>query len=230
MKAVLFDLFGTLVDNATNPQVASVLNDMADALQLPRDEFAAGWKTTFTDRSRGLHGSISGSIAAAASQCNGEYSEAGLARAVEIRIMFVRAWLTPRKDAVETIVKLREKGFRLGLLSNCSKEVPELWISHPFAELINVPLFSCNEGLRKPTLEFYYRALERLNVRSHECLYVADGDNGELAAASGVGMEVIMIRVPEEIDPFLNNREDWDGPRIERLSELLHLEILNKIS
>jgi FMN phosphatase YigB (HAD superfamily) len=73
--------------------------------------------------------------------------------------------------------------------------------------------------------EFFNRALERLKVSASECLFVADGDNGELAAAKKIGMPAVMIRPSDLLNDYRQDpEEDWDGPRIERLSELLHFK------
>jgi putative hydrolase of the HAD superfamily len=224
IKAVLFDLFGTLVDNATNAQVDDLLTRMASELGVPIEEFTAGWKATFQERSRGVHGSMEASIAAAAANSRIDFSREALVRACEVRTEFTRRWLTPRSDTLMTLAVLRDCGMKIGLLSNCSEEVPEMWNTLDLASVIDVPLFSCREGLRKPMPEFYQRAMERLVVEASECLYVADGDNGELAAAKKIGMPVVMIRPSDLLDDYRQDpEEDWDGRRIERLSELLSL-------
>jgi len=61
-----------------------------------------------------------------------------------------------------------------------------------------------------------------MNVKAAECLFVADGDNGELAAARKLGFDVVMIRPSWLLNDYRQNaEEDWEGPRIERLSELI---------
>jgi putative hydrolase of the HAD superfamily len=227
MKAVLFDLFGTLVDNPTNAEVSSLHSAIAEVLGVRAEEYAKGWKATFQERARGDHGSIAQSIAAAAVMSGNLFDEAALPRAVEVRYEFSRNWLMPRPDAFHTLSQLKDRGFKIGLLSNCTDEVPEIWPSLTIASMFDVPLFSSQERLRKPMPEFFLRALERLNVSASDCLFVADGDNGELAAAKKLGMPVVMIRPSDMLNDYRQDpEEDWDGSRIERLSELLHLEIL----
>jgi putative hydrolase of the HAD superfamily len=72
--------------------------------------------------------------------------------------------------------------------------------------------------------EFFQRALNKIGVKAEECLYVADGDNGELAAATALGMPAVMIRTGD--DEFRNEEEEWDGVRIGALSELLSFTTL----
>ncbi len=227
MKAVLFDLFGTLVDNPTVAQVGELHASVASVLEVSPEEFAHGWSVTFQERSSGAFGSVEGAIVVAAMKCSKPSAEGGLARAVRVRRDLTRGWLTPRKDAQSTLTEIRNRGFRTGLLSNCTQEVPELWSENILSTVIDVPLFSSIEFLRKPIPEFYERALARLNVPPAECLFVADGDNGELAAARRLGMPAVMIRPSDLLNDFRQTPEDdWDGPRIERLSELLLTEFI----
>jgi putative hydrolase of the HAD superfamily len=214
IRAVLFDLFGTLVDNATNEQVDTLLRAMADALAVPHNKFIAGWKATFHERARGTYGSMAGAIEAAAKYAELYVNPSSLEHAVKIRYDFMHDWLKPRPDAISTLTELRIHGHRIGLLSNCTQDVPLIWPAHPFHTLIDTPLFSCAEGLRKPSPEFYTRALTRMNITA----------NGELAAANTLGFRVIMIRPANLLNDYRTDpEEDWDGPRVERLSELIEL-------
>ena len=52
-KAVIFDLFGTLVKNFTVQQHEGTLGQMAEILSAPRDEFIQLWYGTFTMRCLG---------------------------------------------------------------------------------------------------------------------------------------------------------------------------------
>ncbi|HEY3874455.1 MAG TPA: HAD family hydrolase [Candidatus Kapabacteria bacterium] len=222
MKAILFDLYGTLVDNPTQDQVRAMHVAVAQVLGIDPLRYADGWKETFRERTRGEYGSVAGAIAAAANWAECTFDEALLASAVEVRHRQTEGWLVPRHDAVETIHHFRGKGIRTGLLSNCTDDVPIIWPSLAFASMIDYPLFSSVEKIRKPTPEFYLRALERLNVEANECLYVADGDNGELAAAKKIGMDAVMIRPSHLLNDYRQDpEEDWAGHRIETLSELL---------
>src|ERR1041385_1131042 len=149
MKAILFDLFGTLVDNMTVADVSSMHARVASALQVDPIEFETGWKQTFHQRSRGEFGSTAGAMIAAAKCCSTPYNESAIDEAVKIRTEIMRFWLTPRADALSTLEAFKGRGLKTGLLSNCTEDVPMLWPAHPFAAVIDHPLFSCSEGLRK---------------------------------------------------------------------------------
>ncbi len=226
MTAVLFDLFGTLVDNPTISQVEELHRGVGEVLGVSPREFKEGWRRTYAARARGEHASVAESIEAAARTCSVPYNAEAIPRAVQIRYSTTKSWLTPRADAVATISGLRARNLKIGLLSNCTAEVPIIWPELPFAELFDELLFSSRELIHKPMPEFFERALTRLAVPAAKCLFVADGDNGELAAARKLGMPAVMIRPAGGINDYRQNpEEDWDGLRVERLSELLDISV-----
>lgn len=227
MKAVLFDLFGTLVDNPTITQIDELHRVVSEALGVPKHEFRDGWRETYVERARGAHASMAESIEAAAKYCSVPFNSHGVPAAVQLRYDITKSWLVPRSDAVNTISSLRARNLKIGLLTNCSAEVPSIWPNLSVAPLFDTLLFSSVELLRKPMPDFFERALERMEVSPAECLFVADGDNGELAAAQALGIPAVMIRPSERLEDYRQNpEEDWNGIKIERLSELLKLEYL----
>lgn len=74
----------------------------------------------------------------------------------------------------------------------------------------------------KPEPRIFQIAIERLAVEPGDCLYIADGIGQELTSASQIGMQAVLIRVSGEdsYDPY---REDWNGPVISSLTEVLDL-------
>jgi putative hydrolase of the HAD superfamily len=72
--------------------------------------------------------------------------------------------------------------------------------------------------LRKPDPRIYRLALDQLGVEPEQAVFVGDGANDELAGAERVGMTAVGVDSPGGELP-----EDWDGPRIRALPELLEL-------
>ncbi len=129
---------------------------------------------------------------------------------------------------METLTLLKAASYKIGLISNCSAEVPLLWQDTPFASLVDFHIFSCKVGLRKPDPRIYRLACELLAVEPHSCLYVGDGDQGELAGASQAGMQAVLLRVPYPEDTYglaydHQEAEEWQGPAISALKDVLAL-------
>jgi putative hydrolase of the HAD superfamily len=108
-------------------------------------------------------------------------------KAVEIRMKYIKRALQPRPGAINTLTELKNHAYKIGLLSNCSIEIPILWQETAFAHVIDVPTFSSVARLRKPDIRIYRLACGRLGAMPESCLYIADGEDHELAAAAKVG-------------------------------------------
>ena len=77
--------------------------------------------------------------------------------------------------------------------------------------------------MKKPDPQIYYLACEQLGVEPNECLYIGDGDSDELSGASQLGMDAVMIRDPNEMNPYRLVEVDWDGRKIEYFKEIMDL-------
>ncbi|MBL7165311.1 MAG: HAD-IA family hydrolase [Dehalococcoidales bacterium] len=224
-RAVIFDLFGTLVDNFSRREYESVLVEMASALGVPRDGFIRLWFDTDERRTLGIISSPDGSIEHVCRELRLSPEEPQRKQAARLRSDYTRRAIVPRPDAVEVLSHLKSAGYRTGLISDCSSETPIVWKDTAFASLFDVTVFSSSVGMKKPDPRIYLLATEQLAVRPEECLYIGDGSNHELTGAAGVGMHPVLIRVPYEDTPDAAriNEEEWDGPRVSSLTEVLTL-------
>ena len=207
---MIFDLWETLVDY--DPVRGRAFTDQV-AARLGRDpeEFAALWNEGRRRRETGpLRGFVLELVA----------DEAAADEVVALRRESTRTMLRPRPGAVETLRELRRRGYRLGLITVCSGDVPELWSETPFTDLFDATVFSCDVGLHKPDPQIYRLACERLGVAPEEAMFVGDGANDELAGAERVGMRAVLIHRPGQEPPWDEVR-DWHGPRITTVPELL---------
>ncbi|HET7004542.1 MAG TPA: HAD family hydrolase [Candidatus Binatia bacterium] len=225
ISAVIFDLFGTIVDDFAAASAASNHGEFPAALGLPYDPFMQYWRQLTDRRSLGEFQTIEASIEHVCDILGVQVSAEQMNKAVEIRLQITRRALMPRADAVATLAQLKNDGFKIGLLSNCSIEIPIVWPETGFAELFHATVFSSQERIKKPAPEIYQLACERLGVEPEECLYVADGENYELNAAAAFGMNSVLIR-PKSHQPQGEMRQEaraWQGLTISTLSEVLRL-------
>jgi len=106
--------------------------------------------------------------------------------------------MVPRSDAIETLSHLKYEGCKIGLISDCSAEVPAIWKDTPFVKLIDVAIFSCLVGMKKPDPQIYQLTMNQLGIRPQEGLYIGDGSSQELTGASQVGMQAVLLRLTDE--------------------------------
>jgi putative hydrolase of the HAD superfamily len=221
--AVIFDLFGTLIDNYGETAFKQRLAEMADVLNVSPQDFIREWGKAWRLRSLGELATIEESIKHAIIPFGVHASNEQIAEATRIRFAYTRSMLIPRSDTLETLQELRSAGYKIGLISDCTAEVPLLWPETPFAQLIEVPIFSCAVHLKKPDPRIYQLACEHLGVVPQRCLFVGDGGSQELNGANAVGMDAIMIRMEHDDIPDVHRLEAdvWEGSKVITLKNIL---------
>ena len=224
-QAVVFDLFGTLVDSFRWDESELVFSEMTSALGAPRDGFIRLWRETDEGSDAGAFPSVEARIVHICKEQGVRLETERITKAARLSFEFTRRQLSPRPDAMEMITQLKAKGLKIGLISNCGPEIPTLWRDTPLAPLVDVAILSCVVGLKKPDPRIYGLACDGLEVSPKECVYVGDGGSGELTGAAQVGMRPILINVPYEDldDPYRTDAKDWRGPTISALKEVLAL-------
>jgi putative hydrolase of the HAD superfamily len=223
-SAVIFDLFGTLVDDFVS-SVGQMHQEMAATLGVPYEQFIRLWGQTAEMRIIGAFETVEASVKYVCDAMNVHAGAGQIAKAVEIRMKYIRLALQPRPDAIDTLRQLKSCRYKLGLISNCSIEIPILWHETAFADLIDTPIFSCRVHLKKPDERIYHLACERLGVMPESCLYIADGEDHELTAAAKVGLQPVLIRTFTQKTNGGSHQEarEWQGITIAGLAEVLQL-------
>lgn len=225
MQAVIFDLFGTLVDYLPAEEYDRAFRAVAGALELPYAEFRAIWSATLLERDSGKFSSVEGAFQHVCRQLGRTPTPAQIEEAVRIRLAIYRRNLVPRDGAVELFGHLRSRGLRIGLVSNCSHEIPRIWSETAFHPFIEEPVFSPEAGTSKPDARIYRLACDRLGIAPERCLYIGDGSSHELAGAQRVGMTSVLICTPYERESVMQKEEpcEWQGPIIEHLAEVIQI-------
>ncbi len=224
--AVVFDLFGTLVDEWTVERRDRGFAGMAEALGVPVEGFTRAWRETATHRLTGGFATIEENVADVCRRLGVDPGAERVVRAVRRRIEQMRELLTPRPEARPAIEALRRAGHRIGLLSVCSPEVPSLWRRTEVAPLIQATVFSSEVGLVKPDPGLYALVAGVLDVVPERCLYIGDGSFGELTGAAAAGMTPVLIRAPHEdgqVIERVGDDVDWVGPGIDFLGEVVRV-------
>lgn len=220
---IIFDLYGTLVDGYSYSAHERALVEMAAALQTPDPQaFAMSFAyDTWRARGTGLFPTIEDNIAWIYEEYGWPLDPERLAEAIRIRTALAREGLAPLPGALDALQTLLQRGHRLGLISDCSAETPQLWASLPFAPLIEQPIFSCAVGYLKPDPRIYEIACERLGVAPGDCLYIGDRPE-EVIGARTAGMRAIRVLPPHDdtYEARELNRPTWDGHELESVAQL----------
>jgi HAD superfamily hydrolase (TIGR01509 family) len=197
-RAVVFDLYETLVTevHVVTAREASGRSP-ADRLGLDRDLFDSLWRARKHERMTQCVAYAD--VLAEACVRIGRWPDAEAWRRIEElaieRVAAKTSVLQSVDPAVShTLDQLKQAGFALGLVSNCSVEEVEGWPSSPLAAHFDSAVFSYDVGLAKPDPAIYQLACERLGVPAGSCVFVGDGGSDELGGAAAVGMRPFAAR------------------------------------
>jgi 2-haloacid dehalogenase len=97
--------------------------------------------------------------------------------------------LTPWPEAPRVLARLRARGFRLGVVTNCSIELGRRAATRcriPFDAVVTAE----EAGFHKPRPEPYREILGSLKISAADVLFVA-GASADVAGATNVGMRVV---------------------------------------
>lgn len=222
-SVIIFDLYGTLVGGYSYSQHERAVAAMAEVTRAgDHAVFARRFSyDTWVARGTGQFPGVAENIAWIFEQEGWPLDAQALVEASRLRMDFMATGLEPLPGAPEALATLRGRGYRLGLISDCSSETVELWPELPFAPLIEEPVFSCAVGYLKPHPRIYEIACERLAVAPEACVYVGDRPE-EVIGARAAGMWALRVR-PVHNDTYEareEGRPTWDGPEIDAVAEL----------
>ncbi len=212
LQAILFDLFGTLVDIWTDeedPEVYRVLS-----------QFLTYYGIVYTPEELALR--YRGKTAAKMAQLPGPYGEIDVYQVFEE--ILAEGWgkqpersqvwwvarlfrsLTRRRFALfpDTIPALSDlsRNFQLGLVSHAQ------WVySEPEIRFLGLDryldpvILSSRFFVRKPDPQIFGHALRSLRISPQEALYVGNDPTEDLAGPQAIGLPVLLIDRPGSLNP-----------------------------
>ena len=220
-KAVIFDLYGTLVENFSLKAYDKVQEEMAKILDVSYPKFWQVMGETNKDRSLG-NLSVEENIVEVCRRLGTKADRTQIEQAVLLKYEFTRHSIIPEPKVLEALDLLKRNGLYIGLITNCNSAVPRFFPESPLSQYIDAPVFSSEERIKKPSHRIYEIACERLNVQPQECIYVGDGSSEELTGAAAVGMLPMLKRadLTDVYDPHRPEVENWQGIIIDEITEL----------
>ncbi|MBQ6803288.1 MAG: HAD-IA family hydrolase [Clostridia bacterium] len=186
-KAVVFDLFETLITEWGHEKYTKRM--LCEDLKCPLEEFSSKWEAlheiqycggiTYQESILKVCGEMGVAV-------SGELLEQVTRKRKETKAACFD-FLHP--EILPMLTALREKGIKIGILSNCSQEEVEILKESKLAPLADQWVLSYEAGLCKPDEKIYRLMGEKLGVKPEECLFIGDGGSRELYGARDVGMQ-----------------------------------------
>lgn len=144
--------------------------------------------------------------------CRGEAADA-VAATVRERHAEGRLWSDVRPGTRETLDELRERGYRLGIISNADGRVESFLEAAGLREPFDLVIDSGIVGFEKPDPAIFWMACNRADTLPSEALHVGDVYDIDVVGASRAGVDAVLL------DPT-DRLVDADCPRIGALSDL----------
>lgn len=221
IDAVTFDYFMTLVYPTHNKTEADfidkILETLGEVIDINREEFLRiysqrdmGYRRELDDTCHEclLDDLILDTLADLGCETGTIWND--IVKAVDEGLAMMEVVFYP--DAIETLETLRERGYKLGLISNTHWRwnAERRGMMEPYFDVVTL---SYEHGFAKPHASIFHTTLEKLRVEKDRCLHVGDNPTADIRGALGAGMKTAFVEryVSEVISDI----------RIEQLRELL---------
>ena len=192
IRAVVFDLFHTLVDPEPHyPPGLEKRTVIASIAGVEPEGLAAFWVDTYVERETTTIDlvdlfdrhcvSLGRQLTPADRTAIDEVLGIGVDRSI----------LEPDRAIVELLEGIRSRA-AIGVLSNCHEREVRCWDRSPLASLCDAFGRSSRIGVMKPHPSTYAWLLDQLDVKASDAIYVGNGAGDELAGAKSVGFASVI--------------------------------------
>ncbi|RLF90080.1 haloacid dehalogenase [Thermococci archaeon] len=137
------------------------------------------------------------------------------------------AYLREVPGARKTLIRLRELGYRLGVITDGNpikqwEKILRLEMDDFFEHVV----ISDFEGVKKPHPKIFKKALKAFNVKPSEAIMVGDRLYSDIYGAKKVGMKTVWFRYGKYSDKEIEYREyaDYEITKLQQLLEVLERE------
>jgi len=223
-NAVVFDLYGTLIEDFPFDRLQDVLGVIARQFGIDEETYRKEWERIYPAHELGGPPSIKEMIFQTCEQLGINPSDCSVSAASSTIQRFYISTLIPRDESYETLRLLKSRSIGIGMVSNAPPAVPKVWYTMALSRFVDVSVFSCEVKVRKPSKEIYELVAWKLKVPTNAVLFVGDGGNYELRGAREAGMKAILLRFHngERLDPYglFEESRTWTGFIIRDLQQV----------
>jgi len=217
IKAIIFDAYGTLFD------VNSAAEKCKDKIGAKWEGFANFWRTTQLEYTwlRSLMGRHKDFWQITADSLDKSMKTFDIDSSMKSELLNLYKVLSPFKEVPETLKKLKEKNFKLAILSNGTPSLlKELVESNNLDNLFD-DLFSIEEvGIYKPDSKVYDLPIKKYKIEKNEVAFLS-ANTWDVSGGGNYGFQSIWVN---------RNKNVFDNLDYNPIHEIKDLsELLNKI-
>ena len=216
IRAVLFDAGGTLIhmDGERTSKAAGLPWGAAEfgraydaAVAEIRRWVIANPKSTDSERMPRFLGTLLAGLGLP------EQSRRDAVRGIVAEHLRANLWSRGAEDAPDTLAALRDRGYRLAVVSNADGRVRALLEEAGLSPHFEFVVDSSEVGVEKPDPRIFHAATARLDLPASSCASVGDIYEIDVLGAREAGLEAILIG---------NCEAPPDVARVESLADLLN--------
>jgi putative hydrolase of the HAD superfamily len=126
----------------------------------------------------------------------------------------VGLWTVPVAGAREAVTRMRDVGYRIGVVSNAEGHVERDLVSAGFIDLFETVVDSHLVGVEKPDPEIFRIALKRLDASPETSVFLGDVPAVDIQGARAAGITPVLL---DRFDLY----PEIDAKRIRSIRELL---------
>ncbi len=204
-KNYIFDFYGTIVDVGTNEEKVFLWRKMKLWLGMYGVHYEKA--TDIKKRYRELVRELENNAGRENAEINIEdvfkkmFAEKGVKITDEFAVttaQFFRIisldFVAPYEGVVETLAKLKEEGKKVYLLTNAQRiftepEIKMLGLDEYFDGIV----YSSDEGVKKPDVEFFDVIFKRYNLKKEESIFIGNDHLADIKGASSYGINSLYI-------------------------------------
>jgi HAD superfamily hydrolase (TIGR01549 family) len=97
------------------------------------------------------------------------------------------------EDAKETLLTLRQRGIKTGLLSNSDGDISPVLKETGLDTLLDIIITSAKYGVTKPSAAIFEIALREADIDREEMLYIGDQIEIDMTGAQNAGIDFLLI-------------------------------------
>ena len=201
VKTILFDFWGTLVENGVWSPIKQVKNLLR--INLPFPEYVVRMEQAMmTSKFENLRDAFKSICQEFDLQCDEKKLD-------ELVGMWNKSWMLahPYEEVKEVLEKLKGK-YNLVLVSNTDAiSINNVLDKFQLRPLFNKIYFSYELGLIKTNKNFFKHILNDLNIRVEDCVMVGDSVQSDIISAKKIGIKAILVdrRNSRDIHPKIKS-------------------------
>ena len=216
IKAIIFDAYGTLFD------VNSAAEKCKDKIGDKWEPFANFWRTTQLEYTwlRSLMGRHKDFWQITEDSLDKSMKAFNIDSSMKNELLNLYKILSPYKEVPETLKALKEKKFKLAILSNGTPSLLDELVKSNSLDNLFDDLFSIEEvGIYKPNSKVYDIPIKKYRIKKNEIAFLS-ANTWDVSGGGNYGYKSIWVNRNNNI---FDNLDYVPQNQIKNLSELLNL-------